>query len=485
MTAADASAGVTLPDIPASPGGRPWQEIPGPAAMPLLGSRGNLIQFLRDPIGYMVRLHRAYGALASFVQAQPGIIFAFGPEYNRLILSNPGIFHSTGLTMPGPEDTAQRRVGRGLLSINDAEHQYYRTLVLPLFHPRYIDTYRDAIVEIVDQHLAPWQPGQTLDVWRAMKRLTLHVTTELLFGLRPVERGLDLGRLMERWLAMNTWPSVRLFPQDRPWSAFHRMLHQAERLEAAILAVIGERRTRPTGTTDILTLLLQARDDQGQALTDAALVGQINILFGAAHVTTSDSLTWTLFLLAQHPRICAAVVEELTGLLHGEAPRLDQFERLPLLDRVVKESLRLLPPPAYNCRLTTQPVALGPYHLPARSTVAFSHYITHHLPELFPEPQVFRPDRWLGAQPSAFAYIPFGAGPRSCIGEGFAKMTLKLTLSVILQRFRLESVPGARIDRRVTITLSPKGGMSMRVHRQDGAFRRVPVRGNIHEMVDL
>jgi cytochrome P450 len=215
------------------------------------------------------------------------------------------------------------------------------------------------------------------------------------------------------------------------------------------------------------------------------LLGQTTVLFSAAHETTADALTWTLFLLAQHPRILGNLMEELQGVLHGHAPTTEQLGQLPLLDRVIRESLRILPPVPYSTRTSTGPFELGPYHLPAKTTVAFSHYITHHLPGLYPEPQRFFPDRWLSIHPSAYEYLPFGAGPRVCIGAAFSTMTLRVVLATILQRFHLNFVRGSRVDREVTVTMFPRNGMWMKVEPATDVPKYVSVRGNIHDMVDL
>ncbi len=463
----------------------PLEAIPGPPPMPFWGSRGNQVQFFLDPIAYLRRLHREHGSIALFVRGRPGIVFAFGPEYNRQILGNPRVFHSTGITMPGPARSRQRQLGFGLLSMNDEQHRQQRRLVMPPLHRKQIEGYRDAIVAVAARTLDGWRPGQVLDMARAMKQLSLRVTSQILFGLDEPREGERVGRMMEQWLQMNTSFLVRLFPVDRPGTPYARMLRFAETLQGAIVEMIERKRTQRPETTDVLSLLIRARDEEGASMTDEELIGQTNILFGAAHVTTSDALSWTLFLLAQHPAALTALLDELRGTLRGEAPSMAQLEQLPWLDCVLKESLRILPPPVYNCRLTTEPVELGPYRLPQGSTVAFSHYITHHMPELYAQPEAFRPERWRTITPAPYAYIPFGAGPRMCIGEPFAMMTMKLVLSLVVQRFRFTVTPGARIDRKVTVTLSPKHGMPMRLERQDGRFCSSPVRGTIHEMVEL
>jgi cytochrome P450 len=197
------------------------------------------------------------------------------------------------------------------------------------------------------------------------------------------------------------------------------------------------------------------------------------------------ALAWTLLLLAQQPRILADVVDELDSVLHGGAPTLEQLPRLPLLERVIKESMRVLPPASVMSRVSTEPFQLGPYAMPKGSIVTISPYITHRLPELYPEPRAFKPERWETVDASPYDYIPFGAGPRMCIGASFAMMEIKPVLAMVLQRYRLTVVPGTRVNYQVKITLSPKGGLPMIVARQDRHFRTTEVRGTVQRLVDL
>jgi cytochrome P450 len=234
-------------------------------------------------------------------------------------------------------------------------------------------------------------------------------------------------------------------------------------------------------------MLIHARDEDGTRLTEDELIGQANLLFLAGHETTANALTWTLFLLSQHPQVLADLHDELSGKLHGDPPTVEQMAELPLLERVIKESMRLLPPVPLGSRTATKPTELGPYLLPQWTEIVFSQYHTHHAADLYPEPERFRPDRWLGLNPSAYEYIPFGGGPRLCVGAAFAMMEMKVVLPLLLQRYRLELVPGARIDRFVNMTMAPKYGMPMVVRPQDREFARgkTAVHGDVREMVEL
>jgi cytochrome P450 len=280
---------------------------------------------------------------------------------------------------------------------------------------------------------------------------------------------------------------VLLLPYNVPPLPFWRYLRLSRRLDDAIRAMIDQKRTRGRDEGDVLSMLVHTRDQDGARMSEDELIGQANLLFLAGHETTANALAWTLFLLMQHPGVMADLCDELHGTLRGDPPRADQLAELPLLERVIKESLRILPPVPFGARVAMAPTALGPYELPPLTEIAFSEYVTHHLPELYPEPERFRPDRWKTAEPSAYEYLPFGAGPRMCVGATFAMIEAKVVLAMLLQRYRPELVPGARVDRHINITLSPRYGLPVVIRAQDRNFAasRAEVRGDVHDMVDL
>jgi cytochrome P450 len=311
------------------------------------------------------------------------------------------------------------------------------------------------------------------------------IASQTLFGVDASADAGSVGPLIQRWMALLESGGVFLLPKDWPGTPMRRLLGVADRLEARILVLIEQKRANPNAHHDVLSMLVAARDEDGTAMTDAELIGQTSVLFVAGHETSSNALTWTLFLLSQHPRILADLVDELAGVLHGDAPTVEQLGQLPLLERVVKESLRLLPPAPFQMRHSSAPFQLGPYEAPAYATVTISSYITHRLPEIYADPLRFRPARWETLEPTVYEYMPFGAGPHMCIGSTFALMEIKIVLAMLLQRFRPQLAPGARVDRRVAITMSPRHGMPMTVLSPDDAARPVAPRGNIHEMVRL
>jgi cytochrome P450 len=341
------------------------------------------------------------------------------------------------------------------------------------------------MVARIDRMLSSWKPGEVRDIFLEMRQVTLLIVTKVLFGLEDDQETLRMGQLMAEWLERYTSPAVQALPFDGPGLPFRNLLEVSRQGESAIRELIARKRAQGATGDDVLSMLLQARDEEGGSMSDAELVGQTNILFVAGHETTTNSLTWTLFLLDQHPEVCAALLEELEGELKGAAPSLEQLERLPLLDRVVKESMRILPPVPMGFRVSNAPFEMGGHSFGAETMIHYSPYITHRLPDLYPEPARFLPERWTRMDPPVYGYIPFSNGPRRCIGATMALLEIKLMLSMLLPRFRLSLRPGTRVDPLVRATVRPKGGLPMLIHAQDKRFERSAVRGAIRDVVDL
>lgn len=471
----------------------PLGTLPGPAPMPLLGWRGNMVRFFRDPIGYMAPLPQAHGPLVSFArggtgpvlirEAKRGSVFAFGPACAQAVWSQMGSFHSTRVPGP-PESRPFQRLTSGLFSMNDDRHRQQRRLIQPAFHKARIDSYRDTMVDLTLRAISDFRPGERRDLAADMTRLTLAVANKTLFGLDATPGELTLGDRIQGVVELSMSPAA-MVPFNWPGTPRRRLIEASARVEADLRAVIARKRAAGSGGDDVLAMLLASRDEEGSTLSDDELIGQLFVLFFAGHDTTKSAIAWTLFLLGQHPLILDALQEELHRVLGGEPPTNEQIPRLVLLDRVVKESLRLLPPAPFTARLTTQPVELAGVELLAGTEVIVSPYCLHRDSDLYPEPQRFLPQRWEKLSPSPFEYAPFGAGPRMCIGAAFATLEAKLVLAILLQRFAFELAPDARIDRRTTIVMSPRHGMPMILRAPGTRPAPAQVRGDIREMVDL
>jgi cytochrome P450 len=330
--------------------------------------------------------------------------------------------------------------------------------------------------------LERWQSLSQIDLHAEMKKLTQRITVKTLFGLDD-EKEIDrIGTLLQQ---LNDSRVLLLFTPliDVPGMPYHHALKQASQLESFIRAMIAQKRSE-SESTDVLAALVRAHDEDGTKLTDDELICHTVILYGAGYITTSNALTWTIFLLHQHPRILASLLAELDGELHGDAPKLESLRQLSLLDGVVKESLRLLPPAPVLLHIAASPCEVDGFALHKGSTIFLSPFVTHRLPELYEEPDRFKPERWATLSRTPYEYLPFAAGSHRCIGAEFAMQEMKVVLAMLLQRYRLAVVPNARIEPKGR-NLDPAHGMPMHIIRQDRRFERVPVRGGIHRLVEF
>lgn len=447
------------------------------------------LRFFFDPVGTICRLYHRYGPVTAlgkvkFKQPRDLLLFAIGPEFNRLLFSDPSLFRPTGLILPGPKNSAQRRVRFGLTRMNGDQHRQQRQLVAPPFHRCAVRGYHEIMVDVLNTEIAKWKTGTGINIHEKVRALTLRIASAVLFSRDPTE-AYPIGRMLEDWVGRCFSMGVWTYPLPVPGTPYHAMLRQAERIEKALLAMIARRRAQPGARSDVLSLLMEARDNEERAMTDTELVGQASILFIASFETTTSALTWSLFLLAQHPAVMHQLMDEIETVLGDAPPHFDQLPQLPFLHWVIKESMRILPPVPYTVRVAQQPLKVGPFEVPPETRVIASHYLTHHLPDLYPEPERFRPERWRNINPTQYEYLPFNAGPRICIGGAFATQVLKISLAMILQRFRFTVVPGTRINRIVAISMNPHHGLPMIIAKKDRNYSVSEVRGQIREMVDF
>ncbi|WP_414938302.1 cytochrome P450 [Amycolatopsis sp. cmx-11-51] len=456
--------------------------IPGPRALPLVGVRGNFAVFAFDAVKYLRRLHGQYGEIASLARGTTDYVFVFSPRYNQIVLRDSELFQnidaaSTPVRMS--EGSPLSRLYAGLTNMNGAKHRRQRKLMASALQRRHIEAYAPDIADITRREIEGWRAGAEVDLLAEMRAITMAVAVKTLLGLEPEREGRATSSLLQDWMdTVFSMPALAV-PVDLPGFPYRRLTKLSGSLETTVRGLIEARRGGETGGTDVLTRLTKANDDDGTGLSDDELIGQTTFLFMAGHATTASALTWTLLLLCAHPGILGDVVDEL-GAAEDAAPKL------PLLDRVIKESLRLLPPVMWWSKVASAPVDLGPYRLDTGAHVIFSSYITHRLPELYPRPDRFVPDRWLDDDPGPYGYLPFAAGPRMCLGSGFATMEMRQILAILLRRWRFEVEPGSRVDCGGLMVSQPKRGLPVRLRAPGGPIAGwTELRGGIRSMVDF
>lgn len=485
---------------------KPTLTVPGPAPTPLLGAAPNIFKFAKDPIAYTRQLFETYGNLVSLVQGSgtrlyshypdcPGTVFACGPEIVRQVATQPDVFYKCPLTGPlyrfRHESARAKPLNHFLVGIfgdNEAAHKKQRKLMMPAFHHQRLGSYAQDMAAITVDELNKLEVGQVHNIAATMQQITLRIAAKSLFGEDIGPEGASTGEILHAALDIQGSLAMKLMRYDLPGLPWRRYLNLVAEYEQVMKALLDAKRARGCDEPDVLSMLMQVRDEETQEkLSEEELLGHVGVIFIAGHETSANALTWTLFLLSQHPQIMADLLDELKSVLQGDAPTLEQLKDLPLLERVVKESMRVLSPVPWNGRVTAKPTGLGGYSLPTGTEVFVSISQTHHMRELYPNPESFDPSRWETITPTAYEYNPFSAGPRICIGAGFAMMEIKIILAMLLQRYRLEFAPENPIDRAGMIVMRPKHGMSMKVHKQDRQFGAGvgTVQGNIRDMVTL
>ena len=408
-------------------------------------------------------------------------MFASGPSYNKLVLGDPDLFRTGGQGIAGPRHSTQRKLRFGLTRMQPPKHRPQRQLLMPTVLKSAVETYLPGIKAIIAGEIQQWRADASVDMDHEMRRVTMRIAGETLFGENDSVRSVEFGSMISEWLRLNYTTGATYCPINWPGTAYRALLTHADRLGAVIREMIQRRRQAGAAGTDMLSTLIRARDEGKALVTEDDLLGQTAILFAASFETTATTLGWILFLLAQHPAAALKLLDELRAAAACAA----ELERLPFLDAVIKESMRILPPVALTLRAVTRRTNVMGFPLRKGDRVVCSHYLTHRTPELYPHPNRFEPERWFQIKPGPYDYIPFSAGPRQCIGPVFATAVIKQVLAAILPRFRFTLQPEARIDRTFRVTMSPRYGLPMTLHKPDRQFRRVHVRGNIHEMIDL
>ena len=383
---------------------------------------------------------RPYGFAPIVVVADPDVI-------KEVFTSDPEVF-AAGL---GNAALAPVLGQESLLTLDGERHLRQRKMMLPPFHGEAIERYRERVIAITERSISRWPRGRTFAVGPRMQEITFEVILRAVFGVSDDTRFDRLRELLPRLLAfrpLEMW-AVLLFPRvlDTPLGTRHPSMKIRPEVERLLLDEIEAHRASPEAFDDILSLLVAARDADGEPLSDRNLLDQLITLLLAGHETTTTGLTWVFERLAREPRVLDRLTETLDS---GDET---------YLDAVVKETLRLRPVVDSVARVLTQQAELAGRTLPAGTVVLPSIALTHMARTSFPEPEAFRPERFIDASPAPYSYIPFGGGTRRCIGAAFATMEMRTVLSTVLAQ--VEIVPSTERPERQAVhhvTLVPSRG---------------------------
>ncbi|HVS29338.1 MAG TPA: cytochrome P450, partial [Solirubrobacteraceae bacterium] len=421
-------------------------------------------RFQRHTLRTLLAYHERYGPVFTVRIFHRPTVVMLGPEANHFV------------TVSGAENFSWRRgmfgeqliplLGDGLITTDDGYHDRARRIMMPAFHRRRMDAAVAVMVEQALRSLEPWRAGDLVDVYAWIRDLAMSIAMRALVGLDPSDaaRGHHAAEWFERALSFydTEVPLMMLRGPGSPWS---RMQAARRELDGIVYAEI-ERRRREAGTgEDILSMLLDARDEDGTGLTDLELRHQVMTLLFGGHDTSSSTFSFLVYELARNPEVLARVVAEQDRVLAGRAPTGDQLTgELPELDMALDETLRLYPPVWFGPRMAVKEFEFGGHRIPAGTHVIHSSWVSHRLPEVFPDPDAFIPERFAPEARRELpkgAYIPFGGGQRICIGKRFGQLVVKAVATVVLQRLGLALQPGHELRIDKLPTLSPRGGLPM------------------------
>jgi cytochrome P450 len=439
---------------------------PGPAT-DIVG--GHLLSLRRDPLNFTTENMRHYGGLVHLKLAKYDGYQVTEPDLLQQIMTTDSRIWHKSIVYKG---ILADYLGDGLLISDGDFWRRQRKLMQPTFHTKRIQAYAEAMVDYTQRMLADWQVGQVCDIDAEMMRLTLFIVGKTLFDVElkndSDKIAVALGNMLHD--IMDEARSLVNLPDWIPTPLRMRKQRTIQMLEEVIMPIIEERRTSTEDRGDLLSMLLLARDDDGNGMTDAQIRDEALTIVLAGHETTANALTWALYLLSQNPDVEAKLQQEVDSVLAGRVPALDDLKQLPYTEMVLKEAMRLYPPAWSVSRQTQEATELAGYPIRRKSMVIISIYAAHRDERFFPNPETFDPERFIPeneAQLHKYAYLPFGGGSRVCIGNAFAMMEARLILASIVQRYRLSLLDGHNVEPDPQLTLRPKYGMKMRLHPRE------------------
>lgn len=461
-------------------------QIPGPTPVPVLGWLPLFLRFAVKPLSSLENMRRQYGDILRLGIRNYPVVMIFHPEYNRQILRDPSTFYSYNLELlpiSFPADSSILHATTGMPLMNGPRHTDHRAALLPYFHRKFITRYHDSCVEVTGRKIAGWSPGMQVNLRLEMEQLAMWLATEPVLGLDPQKEGGAIGRQLERTMKLIMNPFVLMLPYNVPGVPFHTLMKNADEMERVVRRVIARKKEAGLTGHDILSIMIQMHEEDPERLSERELIGHTTTMFRGGYNPSGMALYWTIFLLSQHPEKLRKVFEELDLLVKGDIPTAQEVESMPYLEGALKETMRLFPAGTWTGRLAMRDFDLDSHRFSKGTWVLMSPYITHRIPELFPEPYTFRPERWLSIHPSAYEYMPFSAGPRYCIGTSLAMMQLKIALTMLLKRYRFTLKPGTRVDCVGFNSIRPKHGLPMVLHQPDEEIRPTAFQGNVRKIV--
>jgi cytochrome P450 len=420
-----------------------------------------------DPLNVMLGWFKQYGDMVHLQFGKEAHVYflAHPDHFHTVLVEKADQFHKAGSYKDTKRGLA-RILGNGLVTSDGDYWRRQRKLIQPAFHARRIEAYAEEMVRLTQHMLQGWQDDKTVEINDAMMRLTLAIVAKTILD---TDINADAEKIAEAVTVFQHLAfGVDIFPLWLPTPSHVKQWQAEKAMNDVVAALITQRRKSAEDRGDLLSMLLNSVDEASQGMTDQQIRDEIVTLFLAGHETTANALSWTWYLLAQHPEVEQKLHEELDSVLHDRVPTLADLKQLPYTELVLQESMRLYPPVWNMSRQALTDVEVGGYIIPQGSEVNLNTYAMHHDPRWWDEPERFLPERFNLEHQSKIprmAYLPFSTGPRVCIGNSFALMEARLILATIASRYRLSMTGGQRpVQMEPLIALRPKGGLSLNVH---------------------
>jgi cytochrome P450 len=432
-------------------------------------------RFANEPLGMLLEAYARYGPIFTLRLFHSNVVFMLGPEANHHLL----VSHASNFTWrDGHFRDLIGLMGDGLLTIDGDFHRQSRRIMLPVFHRDHVAASLDAIVQETDRAIDALAPETDVDLYAWTRRLAMRVAMRALFGVDPDgrrARAIDAAGLFEEALAFYASEYLlRVFRNRRsPWG---RMQQAARELDTLIYEEIAERRKSGQRGGDILSLLLDATDEDGNRLSELQIRDEVMTLLFAGHDTTTSTISFMFYELARSPQIAERLVAEQDAVLErgprgSVVPTAAQLTsgELAQLEMVLDETLRKYPPAWVGPRRAVEAFEFAGHTVPARAFVNYSSWASHHLPDVFDQPEEFRPERFTPEAKAALpkgAYVPFGGGSRTCIGMRFGQLEVRTIATMLLSRFSFSLRGDFELTIRQMPTISPAEGLPMRLHER-------------------
>lgn len=438
---------------------------PGPKSRFLLG---NALELRRDAPSFVLDLRSRYGDIARYQVLRSQMYMLSHPDYVKHVLQDNHRNY-------GKNSFAYRALrivlGNGLLTSQGDFWLRQRRLSQPAFHRHRIAGFSEVMINATLDMLQNWEAyaarHQVFDVAEEMMQLTLRIAGETLFSIDLTDEAGEVGQAVGSGIEQLTNRFLRALapPLWVPTPENRRFNNVLRTLDRVVYDIIAERRRSQEDHGDFLSMLMQAEDEEtGERMDDQQLRDEVMTMILAGHETTANSLSWTWYLLSQSPEVEAKLAAELAEVLGGRAPTLDDLPQLPYTLMVFQEGLRLYPPVYSYHRSAIAEDEIGGYPIAPGQALSVSPFVVHRHPDFWPEPETFDPERFTPERMSErhrFAYIPFAAGPRQCIGRDFALMEAQLIIATVAQRYRLRLVPGHPVVLQTAVTLRPRHGLNV------------------------